>query len=364
MNAKKKFDHSNDLVFLPLGGTGEIGMNCYCYGVGPADDRSWLMVDLGVKFGEDTEPGIDVVLPDVGFIASDRRNLAGIVLTHAHEDHLGAVAWLWPQLQCPVYCSPFAAQILALKLKEAGLDEEVPVKVQARGFDVQGGAFRSRVRVGHTFHPRALGPADQDASRARCCIPATGRSTAARCWAVAWTRARLRQIGDAGVDVLVCDSTNVLREGHSPSEADVAATIERIVAEAKGRVAITTFASHVDRIATSVRAARAVGREVVVVGRAMRNTIEAARACGYLGDAGRFLDEEEFGYLPPDKILLLCTGSQGEPRAAIARIAEDQHPHVSLEPGDLVIFSSQHHPRQRKGSVAVSRTTLHGSTST
>lgn len=141
MNAKKKFDHSNDLVFLPLGGTGEIGMNCYCYGVGPADDRSWLMVDLGVKFGEDTEPGIDVVLPDVGFIASDRRNLAGIVLTHAHEDHLGAVAWLWPQLQCPVYCSPFAAQILALKLKEAGLDEEVPVKVQPLGSKFKVGPF-------------------------------------------------------------------------------------------------------------------------------------------------------------------------------------------------------------------------------
>ena len=158
MNAKKKFDHSNDLVFLPLGGTGEIGMNCYCYGVGPADDRSWLMVDLGVKFGEDTEPGIDVVLPDVGFIASDRRNLAGIVLTHAHEDHLGAVAWLWPQLQCPVYCSPFAAQILALKLKEAGLDEEVPVKVQALGSKFKVGPFDLEfVSVTHSIpEPSAL----------------------------------------------------------------------------------------------------------------------------------------------------------------------------------------------------------------
>jgi ribonuclease J len=347
MNAKKKFDHSNDLVFLPLGGTGEIGMNCYCYGVGPADDRSWLMVDLGVKFGEDTEPGIDVVLPDVGFIASDRRNLAGIVLTHAHEDHLGAVAWLWPQLQCPVYCSPFAAQILALKLKEAGLDEEVPVKVQPLGSKFKVGPFDLEfVSVTHSIpEPSALliktrqgtvlHSGDWKIDRS----PVLGRGM---------DEARLRQIGDAGVDVLVCDSTNVLREGHSPSEADVAATIERIVAEAKGRVAITTFASHVDRIATSVRAARAVGREVVVVGRAMRNTIEAARACGYLGDAGRFLDEEEFGYLPPDKILLLCTGSQGEPRAAIARIAEDQHPHVSLEPGDLVIFSSRTIPGNEK----------------
>ena len=141
MNAKRKFDHSNDLVFLPLGGTGEIGMNCYCYGIGPADDREWLMVDLGVKFGEDAEPGVDVVLPDVGFIASNRRKLSGLVLTHAHEDHLGAVAWLWPQLECPVYCTPFAAQILALKLKEAGLDEQVPVTVVPVGSRFTAGTF-------------------------------------------------------------------------------------------------------------------------------------------------------------------------------------------------------------------------------
>ena len=144
MNAKKKFDHRNDLVLLPLGGTGEIGMNCYCYGVGPADDREWLMVDLGVKFGEETEPGIDVVLPDVSFIAKNRKKLAGLVLTHAHEDHLGAVAWLWPQLRCPIYCTPFAAEILTLKLKEAGLDEEVTIHMKPQssrftvgGFDVE-----------------------------------------------------------------------------------------------------------------------------------------------------------------------------------------------------------------------------------
>ncbi|MFO1123236.1 MAG: ribonuclease J [Hyphomicrobiales bacterium] len=347
MNAKKKFDHSNDLVFLPLGGTGEIGMNCYAYGTGPADDRTWLLVDLGVKFGEDSEPGIDVVLPDVGFIAGDRRNLAGLVLTHAHEDHLGAVAWLWPQLRCPVYCSPFAAQILALKLKEAGLDEEVPVKLQPVGTRFKVGPFDLEfVSVTHSIpEPSALvirskqGTVVHSGDWKLDRSPVLGRGM---------DEARLRQIGEEGVDVLVCDSTNVLREGHSPSESDVAATIERIVAEARGRVAITTFASHVDRIATSVRAARAVGREVVVVGRAMRNTIEAARACGYLRDAGRFLDEEEFGYLPPDKILLLCTGSQGEPRAAIARIAEDQHPHVSLEPGDVVIFSSRTIPGNEK----------------
>jgi len=347
MNAKKKFDHSNDLVFLPLGGTGEIGMNCYCYGVGPADGRQWLMVDLGVKFGDEYDPGIDVILPDVSFIASDKRNLLGLVLTHAHEDHLGAVAWLWPQLRCSVYCTPFAAQILALKLKEAGLEEEVPVKIMPAGSRFKLGPFELEfVAVTHSIpEPTSLlirtkqGTVFHSGDWKIDPTPVLGQGM---------DEPRLRQIGDGGVDVLVCDSTNVLYEGHSPSEADIAASIARIVAEARGRVAITTFASHVDRISSAVKAARAVGREVVVAGRAMRNTIEAARACGYLRDAGRFLDEEEFGYLPPDKILLLCTGSQGEPRAAIARIAEDTHPHVALEPGDLVIFSSRTIPGNEK----------------
>ena len=347
MTPKKKRDISNDLVFLPLGGTGEIGMNCYCYGVGPNDDRQWLMVDLGVKFGEETDPGIDVILPDVGFMASDKGNLHGIVLTHAHEDHLGAVAWLWPQLECPVYCTPFAAQILALKLKEAGLDEQVPVKVIEAGSKFTAGPFACEfVSVTHSIpEPTALliktkqgtvlHSGDWKIDRS----PVLGQGMDEK---------RLRAIGGEGVDVLVCDSTNVLREGHSPSEADVSDTIMQIVTHATGRVAVTTFASHVDRIAAAIRAARANGREVVIPGRAMRNTIEAARACGMLKDSGRLLDEEEFGYLPPDKVMLLCTGSQGEPRAAIARIAEDQHPHVSLDPGDLVIFSSKTIPGNEK----------------
>ena len=347
MNAKKKFDHRNDLVLLPLGGTGEIGMNCYCYGVGPADDREWLMVDLGVKFGEDTDPGIDVVLPDVSFIAKNRKKLAGLVLTHAHEDHLGAVAWLWPQLRCPIYCTPFAAEILTLKLKEAGLDEEVTIHVKPQSSRFTVGAFDVEfVAVTHSIpEPTAvmirtkqgnvLHSGDWKIDR----TPVLGKPMDEK---------RLRELGDEGVDVLVCDSTNVLREGHSPSEADVAATIAEIVRHAKGRVAITTFASHVGRISSAVKAARATGREVVIAGRAMRNTIEAARACGYLRDAGEFLDEEEFGYLPPDKIMLLCTGSQGEPRAAIARISEDQHPNISLDPGDLVIFSSKTIPGNEK----------------
>lgn len=352
MNAKQKFDHGNDLVFLPLGGTGEIGMNCYCYGIGPASRREWLMVDLGVKFGEETEPGIDVVLPDVSFIAAERKNLSGLVLTHAHEDHLGAVPWLWPQLRCPVYCTPFAAQLLKLKLKEHGLDEDVPVHVIKPGASFAVGSFHVEfVSVTHsipepaslfirTKQGRVLHSGDWKIDR----TPILGEGM---------NEKRLRELGAGGIDVLVCDSTNALREGHSPSEAEIAATLADIVRHAGGRVVVTTFASHVERIASSVKAARAVGREVVIAGRAMRNTIEAARACGYLRDAGEFLDEEEFGYLPPDKILLICTGSQGEPRAAIARIAEDQHPNVALDPGDLVVFSSRTIPGNEKAVSAV-----------
>jgi ribonuclease J len=347
MNARRRDGLPHELVFLPLGGTGEIGMNCYCYGVGPADDRHWLMVDLGVKFGDEADPGVDVVLPDVGYIAAEKSRLLGLVLTHAHEDHLGAVAWLWPQLQCPVYCTPFAAQILALKLKEAGLDEQVPVKILSPGTRFTLGPFALEfVAVTHsipeptallieTRQGRVLHSGDWKIDR----TPVLGQGMDEK---------RLREIGARGVDVLVCDSTNVLREGHSPSEADVAKRITEIVKRAGGRVAVTTFASHVDRIVTAIRAARATGREVVIAGRAMRNTIEAARSCGMLLDSGRLLDEEEFGFLPPNKVMLLCTGSQGEPRAAIARIAEDIHPHVSLEPGDLVIFSSKTIPGNEK----------------
>ena len=347
MNARRRANLPNELVFLPLGGTGEIGMNCYCYGSGPADERHWLMVDLGVKFGDENDPGIDVVLPDVGYITAEKSRLHGLVLTHAHEDHLGAVAWLWPQLQCPVYCTPFAAQILALKLKEAGLDEQVPVKVMPVGSKVTLGPFGLEfISVTHSIpEPTALLIETRE-----------GRVLHSGDWKIDRTpvlgqgmdEKRLREIGTAGVDVLICDSTNVLREGFSPSEADVAKTIAAIVKKATGRVAVTTFASHLDRIATAIRAARATGREVVIAGRAMRNTIEAARSCGMLNDTGRLLDQEEFGYLPPDKVMLLCTGSQGEPRAAIARIAEDQHPQISLDEGDLVIFSSKTIPGNEK----------------
>ncbi len=352
MSAKRKGSDKRELVLLPLGGTGEIGMNCYCYGTGPERDREWLMVDLGVKFGGDKEPGVDVILPDISFITSNRNDLAGLVITHAHEDHIGAVPWLWPQLKCDVYCTAFAAELLMLKLKEHGLDEDVPLHIVEPYKPFTLGQFTVELLpVTHSI-PQ---------SNALLIKTADGTALHSGDWKIDHTPVlgepfnaqAFIDAGKAGVDVLVCDSTNCLREGVSPSETDVAATLTDIIKHAKGRVAVTTFASHVERISSAVKAARACGREVVIAGRAMRNTIEAARNCGMLKDAGAFLDEDQFGFLPNSKIMLLCTGSQGEPRAAMARIAEDNHPNITLEEGDLVIFSARTIPGNEKEVSAI-----------
>jgi len=336
-----------ELVLLPMGGMGEIGMNAYAYGLGTAARRKWILVDCGVKFGDEREPGIDVILPDVSYLQHQAKNLLGIFLTHGHEDHIGGIAWLWPLLRCPVYCTPFAAELVKRKLAEAGLLGEVPLRVVPLGGTVEVGGFSVEyVSVTHSIpEPSAL-----------AIRTTAGTIVHSGDWKLDPTPTipplmdvdRLRQIGDEGVDVLVCDSTNVLREGHSPSEAEISDNLAQIIGEAKGRVAITTFASHVGRITSVAQAARANGREVVVAGRAMHNIVAAAREVGLLKDSNSFRDQTEYGYLPRDKMVLLCTGSQGEPRAAMARIAADNHPDITLDKDDLVIFSSKTIPGNEK----------------
>lgn len=341
-----------NLVFVPLGGAGEIGMNMYLYGYGSDRNRQWLMVDCGVKFGDERDPGIDVILPDTAFIEQHRQSLQAIVLTHAHEDHMGAIPWLWEKLQAPVYCTPFAAELLRRKLAEAELLDIVDLRTVQLGDTLQAGEFEVEfVAVTHSIpEPAAL------AIR----TPA-GTVVHSGDWKLDRTPAikpdidetRFRQIGKEGVEAFVCDSTNVLREGYSPSERDVADTLADVIANAEGRVAVTTFASHLGRISSVIRAARAVGREIVVAGRAMRNVIEVAREVGMMKDLGTFLEEEAYGYMPRENVLLLCTGSQGEARAALARIAGDTHPNITLDKGDLVIFSSKTIPGNEKAVAAV-----------
>ena len=346
----KKRVHSgaSEMVMVALGGLGEIGMNCYGYGIGPTDDRKWLMVDLGITFPEgEHDPGVDVILPDVRFMVENRANLLGIVLTHAHEDHIGAVIELWPQLKVPVYATPFTAALLKAKMAEyPGKATVKIVEIPVDGhFEV--GPFKcdfisvahsipeSQALVLRTEHGTVLHTGDWKLDDA----PYVGLPT---------DRAKLERLGNEGVTALICDSTNALREGRSPSETEVASSLGRIVARAKGRVAITIFASNVARIMAAGAAAKATRRKVVVAGRAMHRMIEVAIETGYLPKNFAYHDQDQFQHLAPEETLLLCTGSQGEGRAAMARIAEAQHPHVRLGKGDMVIFSSRTIPGNEK----------------
>ncbi|MBC8050540.1 MAG: ribonuclease J [Chitinophagales bacterium] len=342
----------DDMVFLALGGVGEIGMNVYLYGVGPEDDRKWLMVDLGVTFPDDREPGVDLVLPDIRFIEEERKNLVGILLTHAHEDHFGAIPYLWPRLRVPVYATRFTTEMLKSKLHEHAWKNEVPLNVVAAGarlnigpFDVElvdmahsipetsGVVFRHKGGV--VFHT-ADWKLDPE--------PGMGTGT---------DIAKLQALGAEGIDVMVCDSTNVLVEGTGGSEADVERGLSMLIDGAKGRVAITTFASNAARLLAVAKAAKSSGRELVLAGRAMHRVVEAARESGIWPSGFEFLTEDEYGYLPAEKVVLLCTGSQGEPRAALARIAEDEHPRITLNRGDMVIFSSRTIPGNENAVLRV-----------
>jgi ribonuclease J len=335
-------------VFVPLGGVGEIGMNLYVYGYGPPDDREWLIVDLGITFGGETEPGVDVILPDITFLETERPNLKGLLLTHAHEDHFGAVVDLWPRLgNLPVYATPFTASMLKSKLAEAGLLQDFPLHVVPLGHRCKIGPFDIELTtMSHSIpEPSAviiktdLGNVLHTGDWKLDDAPLTSAPT---------DIARLKALGEEGVIALICDSTNAIREGLSASEADVAKVLERLTAEAPKRVAVTTFASNVARIRSVANAARAAGRKLVVVGRAMYRVIEAAQETGYLDPDLPIHEETEFEKIPARKVVALCTGSQGEARAAMARIAQGDHPNVELEAGDRAIFSSRTIPGNEK----------------
>lgn len=329
----------NELVFLSLGGAGEIGMNLNAYGFGPPEERQWIIVDIGVTFNDPRAPGVDVVMPDPTFLEGERDRLLGIVLTHAHEDHIGAIGRLWPRLRAPIYATPFTAILTREKLKEGGCDGEAVVHEVGLGGRITLGPFDIElVTLTHSIpEPNGLAirtplglvmhtgdwKIDPD--------PLIGDLT---------DEAMLRRLGQDGVLAMVCDSTNALVEGTAGSEADVRRTLAEVIRAQPGKVAVAAFASNVARLESAMYAARDCGRSIVLAGRSMHRIVGAARSIGLLADM-HFVDEEEAGYLPDQALLYLCTGSQGEPRAALARIAAGNHPHVKLGPGDSVLFSSR-----------------------
>jgi ribonuclease J len=342
-----------DLVLLPLGGAGEIGMNFNTYGYGPPDDRQWIVVDCGVLFGrESATPGVDVIMPDIRFLAEQRESVIAIVLTHAHEDHIGAIGQLWPMLRCPIYATPFTARLIQEKLIEAGLKDRVRVNVVPLSGKLSLGPFSVEfITITHSIlEPNALsirtplGTVVHTGDWKLDPAPLIGNVTNAEA---------LQKLGAHGVLAMVCDSTNALVAGESGSEAQVRKSLFDLIATLKGRVAVTAFASNVARLESVILAGRAHGREVALVGRAMHRMVSVARETGYLGDLPYTIDEAEAAQLPSDRVLYLCTGSQGEPRAALARIAASQHPNVSLGPGDAVIYSSRIIPGNELAIFAV-----------
>jgi ribonuclease J len=331
---------TGELAFLPLGGTGEIGMNLNLYRYGESGKERWLAVDCGIGFGGSEHPEVDVLMADPTFIAERRDKLVGLVITHAHEDHIGAVAWLWPRLKCPVYATPFAATVLRRKLGENGLVNQVKIHVVPPGGAIDLAPFKLRfIRMAHSIPE----------SQALVIDTPLGTILHTGDWKLDPTpligppsdEAALAELGRKGVLALVCDSTNAMVEGHSGSEQDVRRNLSALIRDLSGRVAVTCFASNVARMESIALAAQDAGRSVALAGRSLRNMDAAARECGYLKGLPPFLTEDDIDDVPDDNILILVTGSQGEPRSALSRIAQDNHPRVSLGEGDTVIFSSR-----------------------
>ncbi|MGA9658101.1 MAG: ribonuclease J [Asticcacaulis sp.] len=331
-------NNTNELVFLPLGGSNEIGMNLNLYGYGPSDNRQWIIADVGVTFGDLTTPGIEVIAPDPEFLVGE--NILGIILTHAHEDHIGALGWLWDKIKAPVFATPFTAFLVREKLREAGvLDEvnltEVPLNgnVKLGPFDIdyitlthsiaEPNGLAIHTDLGTVFHTGDWKFDEAPITGAPTDIPA------------------IRKLGDDGLLAMVCDSTNVFVDGRAGSEEDVRVELEALLKTFKKRVAVACFASNVARVDSVMRVAMDCGRKVCLVGRSMHRITAAARHVGLLKGIPEPIGEGEAQHLKANEILYLCTGSQGEPRAALSRIADGNHPLVKLKQGDACVFSSR-----------------------
>ena len=339
--------NKEELIFCPLGGSGEIGMNMNLYEYGKEDDQKWIIVDMGVTFADDTIPGVDLSMPDPGFISDKNDDLLGIVLTHAHEDHIGAVAHIWPELKCKLYATPFTAALLTEKFKEKKIDISSFLKIVPLNSQIKLGAFEiDFVTLTHSI----LEPNGLSIKTPLGTILHTGD------WKIdpnplignKIDEEKLKKIGSSGVSAMICDSTNIFSPGRAGSESDVRDSLLRIMEVKTKRILVTSFASNVARMESIFYCAKKTGRSICLVGRSMHRIYKAARKCGYLKGLIEPLEPRDAKKVSKNKILYLATGSQGEPMGAMNRIVNGSHPDVFLEEGDCVIFSSKIIPGNEK----------------
>tara|TARA_Y100000590_G_scaffold333266_1_gene379067 strand:- start:1419 stop:3077 length:1659 start_codon:yes stop_codon:yes gene_type:complete len=336
-----------ELLFCPLGGSGEIGMNMNLFAYGKPDNQKWIIVDIGVTFADDSIPGIDLIYPDPGFIVDKKDDLLGIVLTHAHEDHIGAIAHIWPSLKCKIFATPFTSVLISEKFKEKKIDISGYLKIvqlnstiELKPFKIEfvtlthsilePNGLKISTPVGNILHTGDW-KCDHD--------PLIGQNINSK---------RLKEIGKEGVISMICDSTNVFSAGRAGSESDVRKNMLKVIERIKKKIIVTSFASNVARMETVFFCAEKVGRQISLVGRSMHRIYKAARQCGYLNNVIEPIDSRDAKNFPPEKIIYLCTGSQGEPMGAMKRISNNTHPDVFLEKGDTVIFSSKIIPGNEK----------------
>jgi ribonuclease J len=339
--------NKEELIFCPLGGSGEIGMNMNLYAYGKEDNQKWIIVDMGVTFADDTIPGVDLIMPDPGFIIEKKNDLLGIVLTHAHEDHIGAVAHIWPELKCKLYATPFTAALLTEKFKEKKIDISSFLKIVPLNSQIKLGAFEiDFVTLTHSI----LEPNGLSIKTPLGTILHTGD------WKIdpnplignKIDEEKLKKIGNSGVSAMICDSTNIFSPGRAGSESDVRDSLLGIMEIKTKRILVTSFASNVARMESIFYCAKKTGRSICLVGRSMHRIYKAAKKCGYLKGLIEPLEPRDAKKVSKNKILYLATGSQGEPMGAMNRIVNSSHPDVFLEEGDCVIFSSKIIPGNEK----------------
>ncbi|MCZ2204297.1 ribonuclease J [Bartonella sp. A05] len=344
--------NKNELVFLPLGGVGEIGMNLAAYGFGSQENREWLLIDMGVSFAGPEFPGVNLVLPDIRFLESEKHNVRALILTHAHEDHYGAVLDLWPKLKIPIYCTSFTARLLESKRSlDFGFDT-IPLNIFKAGDFFQVGSFGiEAISANHSIPESvslaittSLGSVIHTGDWKIDSTPSLGAVTDEK---------RFRALGNKGVLALLCDSTNALQDGLSPSEQQVQDSLSEIILKAEGRVVIATFASNIGRVRSIALAAEAAGRKILLMGRSLKRSVLVAQDLGYMDGLAPFLTEDDYGYIPRKDIVLVVTGSQGEPCAALAKLSRKEMKNIVLSPGDTVIYSSRSIPGNEKAIIDI-----------